>query len=291
MRFASFRSNGDEGVAIAAQDGIFHGLCRSEAGFPGMLDGLVQKGEAALRAAVPVLLAGRPLELDDIEFLPPLRCAGKVICIGLNYIEHANETKNEIPTYPAVFARFNSSLIGHKAAIIRPTVSDKLDYEGELAVIIGTAGRHIAEADALKHVLGYSIFNDASIRDFQRKSHQWTMGKNFDGTGAFGPYLVTADELPAGARGLKLETRLNGMVVQQASTDDLIFDVAKLVSLMSDAFRLEPGDLIVTGTPQGIGAARKPPLWMKAGDVCEVEVTGLGILQNSVADEASAESP
>ncbi len=161
-----------------------------------------------------------------------------------------------------------------------------LDYEGEIAVVIGKAGRNIARAAALDHVFGYSLFNDASLRDYQTRTPQWTIGKNFDGTGAFGPYIVTSDELPAGAKGLQLQTLLNGEVVQNGNTDDLIFDVATLVSLLSEVMTLSPGDMIVTGTPAGVGVARKPPLWMKPGDVCEVRADGLGVLRNPISDEA-----
>ncbi len=223
-----------------------------------------------------------------MEVLPPLSSPGKIICVGLNYRAHAVESGMQLPEYPTLFARFPSSLVGGGAPIVRPAESDKLDYEGELVAVIGKAGRRIAEADALDHVVGYSIFNDGSIRDFQLRTPQWTMGKNFDGTGAFGPTLVTADELPPGARGLHLETRLNGQVMQSTSTDDLIFDVASLVSLISVGITLLPGDLIVTGTPSGVGGARKPPVYMKAGDVCEVEIERLGILRNPVVDDMAA---
>jgi 2-keto-4-pentenoate hydratase/2-oxohepta-3-ene-1,7-dioic acid hydratase in catechol pathway len=160
-----------------------------------------------------------------------------------------------------------------------------LDYEGELVAIIGKGGRHVPKTSALEHVAGYSLFNDASIRDFQFKSGQWTMGKNFDSTGAFGPAFITADELPLGCKGLQFETHLNGMVVQKANIDDLIFDVASLVSLLSDAFTLVPGDVIVTGTPGGVGLARKPPLWMKPGDLCVITSKELGELRNPIVAE------
>ena len=192
------------------------------------------------------------------------------------------------PDYPTLFARFPSSLIAHDKPIVRPRVSDKLDYEGELVAVIGKGGRYIPRAAALSHVCGYSIFNDGSIRDFQLRTPQWTVGKNFDNTGPFGPIFVSADELPPGAHGLKIETRLNGRVMQSATTADLIFDVATLVALISEAMTLEPGDLIITGTPAGVGAARKPPVFMKAGDICEVEIEGIGILRNPIADEAAA---
>jgi 2-keto-4-pentenoate hydratase/2-oxohepta-3-ene-1,7-dioic acid hydratase in catechol pathway len=203
----------------------------------------------------------------------------------LNYLDHAAESEMKVPDFPTLFARFNTGLVGHGAALVRPHESDKFDYEGELVAVIGTGGRRIDKAKALDHVAGYSIFNDGSIRDFQLRTTQWTMGKNFDGTGPFGPVFVTADELPPGAKGLHLETRLNGETVQSASTDDLIFDVASLVSLISIGITLEPGDIIVTGTPSGVGAARKPPLFMKAGDVCEVEIEKIGALRNPVEDD------
>jgi acylpyruvate hydrolase len=192
------------------------------------------------------------------------------------------------PDYPTLFARFPSSLIAHVEPIVRPRASEKLDYEGELVAVIGKGGRHIPRAAALSHICGYSIFNDGSIRDFQLRTPQWTVGKNFDNTGPFGPVFVSADELPPGAHGLKIETRLNGRVMQSATTADLIFDVATLVALISEAMTLEPGDFIITGTPAGVGAARKPPVFMKAGDICEVEIEGIGILRNPIVDEAAA---
>lgn len=172
--------------------------------------------------------------------------------------------------------------------MIRPTASDSLDFEGEIAAVLGKGGRYISKDDALSCVAGYSLFNDGSVREYQFKSPQWTVGMNFDGTGAFGPDLVTADELPAGAKGLWLETRLNGEVVQAASTDDMVFDIASLISILSEAITLEPGDVIVTGTPSGIGWARTPRLLMKQGDVCEVSVEGIGTLRNVIADEQAA---
>ena len=165
-------------------------------------------------------------------------------------------------------------------------MSDKLDYEGELVAVIGRGGRDIAKERALDHVAGYSIFNDGSVRDYQLRTPQWTVGKNFDGTGAFGPYFVTADQLPKGAAGLSLQTRLNGTVMQSTSTSDMVFDVATLVSLLSVAMTLEPGDVIVTGTPAGVGGARKPPVFMKPGDICEVEIEGIGVLRNAIAAQS-----
>ena len=288
MQFLTFRSGGRKGLAVRENGAGFRGLLEGDPGYPGSLDHLVAGSASDRYAASRTLLAGAEIDLASVEALPPLSSPGKVICVGLNYREHAIESGMQIPEHPTLFARFPSNLIGSGQPIVRPRESDKLDYEGELVAVIGKAGRRIAEADALDHVVGYSIFNDGSIRDFQLRVTQWTMGKNFDGTGVFGPTLVTADELPPGARGLHLETRLNGQVMQSSSTDDLIFDVAKLVSLISVGMTLLPGDLIVTGTPSGVGGARKPPVYMKAGDACEVEIERLGILRNPVMDEGAA---
>ena len=285
MRFASFRIGEQEGLAAAGPNGQFHGLRSGDAGYPGSLDGLIRKGRAALDGAAAVVQKGSVIDLDQVRLLPPVSAPGKIICVGLNYVDHSIESGFVVPTYPTIFARFTSSLMGAGAPIIRPTVSTQLDYEGEMVAVIGKGGRHIEEDVALDHVIGYSIFNDASVRDFQTKSPQWTVGKNFDSTGAFGPYLVTADELPPGGKGLHIQTRLNGVVVQDASTDSMVFTVARLISTLSEAITLSPGDIIVSGTPAGVGMARKPQLFMKHGDVCEVEIEGIGILRNKVEDE------
>jgi len=221
------------------------------------------------------------------RYLPLVPRPGKVICAGLNYRDHAAESGFALPTYPALFARFSTSLIGHGQPIVRPRSSEQLDFEGEIAVIIGRFGRHVTRSEALGLVAGYSLFNDASIRDFQMISSQWTVGKNFDDTGAFGPDLVSADELPPGLLGVKLTTRLNGEVVQQTLADDMIFGIAELIAIISESITLEPGDVLVTGTPAGVGLARKPPLWMKPGDVVTVEADGIGLLSNPVVDERS----
>lgn len=290
MRFAAFSSGEQEGLAVAAPNGDFHGLLSGDPGYPGSLDILVRKGRSALDEAAAALKKGPVVDLDRVTLNPPLSTPGKIICVGLNYVDHSIESGFVVPDYPTIFTRFTSSLIGAGASIIRPTVSTQLDYEGEMVAVIGVGGRHITEQDALNHVIGYSIFNDASVRDFQKKSPQWTIGKNFDDTGAFGPYLVTVDELSTGAKGLRIQTRLNGVVVQNGSTDDMVFSVARLISILSEAITLSPGDILVTGTPSGVGAARKPPLFMKHGDVCEVEIEGIGILRNKVEDEWSPRS-
>lgn len=285
MKFAVFRSAGQEGVAVANGNGQFHGLLDGQPGYPGALDVLIRRGSDALDAASTALQKGAAIDFERVILRPPLSAPGKIICVGLNYVGHSIESGFTPPGYPAIFTRFTSSLIGNGAAIVRPRVSAELDYEGEMVAIIGRGGRHIAEAEALDHVIGYSIFNDASVRDYQKKSPQWTIGKNFDNTGAFGPYLVTADELPPGGSGLRIQTRLNGVVVQDASTDDMVFNVARLISILSEAITLSPGDIIVSGTPAGVGMARKPPLFMKRGDVCEVEIERIGTLWNKVEDE------
>jgi len=237
---------------------------------------------AGLAAAGQIAESGVRVDLADLKFLPPLSRAPKILCLGLNFRDHAAEAQMRVPEFPTIFARFNSCLIGHGAPIIKPEVSDQLDYEGEMVAVIGRGGKYIALGDALGHVAAYSVFNDASIRDYQLKTPQWTVGKNFDSTGAFGPWLVTPDEVPAGASGLQLETRLNGEVVQSASTAHMIFDVAHTIALLSKCMSLQAGDILVMGTPPGVGLARTPPLFMKAGDRVEVEIEGIGLLSNPV---------
>ena len=277
MRFARVELSGVAGLAVSTA-----GQVKVVRGAPD-LDTLVLHGRAALKSACDDVAAhGEVVPEASLTFLPPLMRSSKIVCLGLNYADHAAEGGFEPPPFPTLFARFTSSLIGHGAPIVLPRVSSKLDYEGELVAVIGVGGRDIAAADALDHVVGYSIFNDGSIRDYQVKTPQWTAGKNFDDTGAFGPWFVTSDELPQGAAGLRLQTRLNGQVVQDASTTDMIFGVAQTVSLLSSFMTLTAGDVLVMGTPAGVGFARKPPLFMKDGDVVEVEIEQLGILRNPI---------
>lgn len=284
MRFLRFRAEGKLGLAISQEGGEFRGWLEGESGYPG---DLVPSSLSDLQGFARHL-PGQFINPNEVECLCPMASVGKIICIGLNYRAHSAESGFKVPEYPTVFARFDSSLIAHGASLVRPASSEQFDYEGEVVAVIGRAGRHIPRGKALEHVVAYSIFNDASVRDVQLRTPQWTLGKNFDGTGAFGPYLVTADEVPQGARGLRIQTRLNGQVMQDASTDDLVFDVATLISHLSDTMTLHPGDVIVTGTPAGVGMARKPPVWMKEGDLCEIEVERLGTLRNHVAVEQSA---
>ena len=219
-----------------------------------------------------------------IEWLPVIPNPDKIICIGLNYETHRKETGRSQVEHPTIFARYANSQIGHLADIIRPRVSTDLDFEGELAVVIGKPGRYISRAGALGHVAGYACYNDGSIRDFQRHTHQFTPGKNFPGTGAFGPWMVTPDEL--GDLGpLRLQTRVNGHVVQDARIEQMTFDIPRQLEYCSTFTRLEPGDVIASGTPGGVGAKRKPPLWLKPGDTVEVEIDKVGLLRNGIADE------
>jgi acylpyruvate hydrolase len=283
MRIAHFEMDGIPG--IAADDGSgWHGLIKPESGFPGTLPELIARGDDLFRVCSN--LEPMPaIDLDAVRILPPVPKPSKILCVGLNYDDHLEESGLKKPVYPEIFARFATSVIAHREPIRWPHESSTLDYEAELAVVIGRRGRRIHRDRALDHVAGYSIFNDATIRDFQLRTPQWTMGKNFDGTGAFGPWLVTPDAVPPGAQGLRIQGRLNGRVMQESRTDRLIFDVPVLIELISVAITLEPGDVIITGTPGGVGAARKPPVYMQPGDVFEVEIEGIGVLSNPVQDE------
>lgn len=222
--------------------------------------------------------------LSDISFLPVLPNPDKILMVGLNYKAHREEAGRDPAAHPSIFVRFPDSQIGHGADIIRPKASDRLDYEGELAVIIGKGGRHISQADALSHVAGYSCYNDGSVRDFQRHTTQWTPGKNFVATGAFGPWMVTADEIPD-PQALHLQTRLNGQMMQDTDLDLMLFPVVEIIEYCSTFCNLVPGDVIVSGTPGGVGYARETPVFMKPGDICEIDISQVGVLSNGIADE------
>lgn len=279
MRLLTYERDGVQGMALACEDGW------ADLGQIDPIDAVT--GSAKFYALAQAAKQAPRLDLALVDVLPPVPRPGKIICVGLNYADHTAESPYAQPEYPTLFPRFATSLIPDQAPIIRPRKSHELDFEGELAVVIGKTARHVSPEDALSHVAGYSIFNDASIRDYQFKTPQWTVGKNFDGTGAFGPVLVTADELPQGAAGLAVETRLNGETVQRGNTADMIYSVADLISIISEAITLEPGDVIATGTPAGIGWARTPKLFMRPGDTVEVEIEQIGLLRNPVADEAA----
>lgn len=284
MRFVSFRSGAAAAWGIARDGGVVEGV-RLGADAPATMQALIEQAVAdparlslwATRAA-----AQTPTLLDQVQLLPVVPAPRKIICLGVNYHDHAKEGGNTVADYPALFLRCNTSLLAHGAPLKVPEISSKLDYEAELALVIGKPARFVSEADALQHVFGYACFNDATLRDYQRKTTQWTIGKNFDATGPFGPELVTADELPPGCAGLHIESRLNGQVMQSATTSDMVFNVARTISLLSEALSLETGDVVVMGTPAGVGYARTPPVWMKAGDVIEVEIERVGLLRNPV---------
>ncbi len=234
--------------------------------------------------AAEAAAAGEPVAHDQLALLPTVPDAGKIICIGMNYRAHIKEMGREPPRYPAFFLRVNDSLVGHGQPVTRPRLSQKFDWEGELAVVIGRPARHVARADALDCVAGYTILQDGSLRDYQEHTSQFTAGKNFHQSGAMGPWLVTADEIPDPA-GLTLETRVSGEIMQRGELADLCIDVPAILEYLSGIFELLPGDVIATGTPSGVGAGRKPPRWLVAGDVVEVEISGIGVLRNPVVDE------
>lgn len=284
MRLLNYLKAGRQSLGARNGDTI---IDLTAAGLPDSIDGLLAMGPDGLKkAGEAATKGGETTPFAQARLLAPVLNPSKAIAVGLNYIDHAAESPyKDAPKYPVLFHRFPSSWVGHNEPLIKPKSSDQFDYEAELAVIIGKAGRHIAKDKALDHVVGYSLFNDGSIRDFQFKSHQWMIGKNFDASGSFGPELVTADELPPGAVGLRIQARLNGQVMQDANTKDMIFDVATLVSTCSEIFELRPGDVIISGTPAGVGFARKPPVFMKQGDVIEVEVEKVGILRNTIKNE------
>ncbi len=288
MRLVTFDKGGHPTSGVRKDDAVVD-LSIAAPDLPGDWPAIFAAG-ALDRVAEAVAGAGPEALVPAAEatLMVPIPRPPKILCIGLNYRTHAEETGMEIPDYPIVFTRYPTSLTAHDAPLLRPAASHQLDFEAELVAVIGTAGRHISKERALDHVAGYSICNEGSVRDFQFKSSQWAMGKNFDRSGSFGPEIVTADELPPGAVGLYVRSRLNGEIMQDGNTDDLIFDIATLVNEISEVMTLEPGDVIITGTPFGVGFVRKPPLFMKAGDVCEVEIEGIGILRNSVIDEEPA---
>lgn len=284
MRLLNFLQDGK--TRLGARDGNAV-VDLTAAGLPSSLDELLALGQdGMIRAQQALSVATTKIPLAQLKYLPPVLNPSKAIAVGLNYVDHAAESPyKDPPKFPVLFQRYKSSWVAHDEPIVRPRVSKDFDYEGELVVVIGKAGRYISKANALDHVAGYSIFNDGSIRDYQLRITQWMMGKNFDRSGSFGPEFVTADELPPGAIGLRLQTRLNGQVVQDANTRDMIFDVATLIQVCSEAIELQPGDIIISGTPAGVGMARQPQLYMKAGDVCEIEIEKIGILSNQVVDE------
>jgi acylpyruvate hydrolase len=280
MKFISYKKNGAPALGVVDGDSVVE--------IPRIQD----MGEA-LRAGIDLPAAGKAAlanggtrtSLKSIEYALPIARPGKIICLGLNYYDHAKEGGREKPVYPWFFYRGATSMLAAGETALRPRVSDKLDYEAEMMVIIGRRAKHLSEADALSCVFGYSCFNDISVRDYQKKTGQWTIGKNFDATGPFGPVVVTADELRPGATGLRIQSRLNGQVMQDANTDDMIWGVAETIKLLTECMTLEPGDVIAMGTPAGVGQARNPPVWMKDGDTVEIEIENIGVLTTPIRNE------
>ena len=287
MRLVTFKKGRGSAIGVRTGEGIVD-LSVADEGLPRDMIGLLAGGDRALARAARA--ASKPPEGSikrRVNYLPPVPNPGKVICVGLNYSDHAAEAGLTPPDYPVLFLRTAASLVGHGQPILRPRASKHHDYEAELVAVIGKPGRRIAKARALDHVAGYSIANEGSIRDYQMKTSQWMIGKSFDASGAFGPEIVTPDELPnKGAKGLKIEARLNGETLQSSTTSSMIFDVATLVNECSKIFTLDAGDIIVTGTPAGVGFVRKPPIFMTPGDTCEIEIEGIGVLSNPIAREA-----
>jgi 2-keto-4-pentenoate hydratase/2-oxohepta-3-ene-1,7-dioic acid hydratase in catechol pathway len=278
MKLASYMADGQLCFGVVVGNGIVTMSGRSRYG--GVREVLEAEALDEVRRAAD---SQRPdKDLSEVTFLPAIPDPPKILCAGINYRSHAAETGRDIPKAPSMFVRFTDTLTGHDGEMIRPTVSECFDFEGELAIVIGRAGRHIKEERALDHVAGYTCFVDGSVRDYQKISV--TSGKNFPATGPLGPWIVTTDEIPDPAR-LTLVTRLNGNEMQRSGTDMLIHSVPAIVAFCSNFTELSPGDIIATGTPEGVGHRRTPPLWMKAGDVLEVEISGIGTLRTRIVDE------
>jgi 2-keto-4-pentenoate hydratase/2-oxohepta-3-ene-1,7-dioic acid hydratase in catechol pathway len=277
MKLLSFTAGGKDYFGALSGDDVV--TLNDKIGQPSLRSALAAGAMDAMREASK---AKPDRRLSEIAFLPVIPRPEKILCAGINYRSHAAETGRELPKQPSMFIRFADTLVGHGGEMIRPNVSDNFDYEGELTVVIGKAGRHIKAEHALDHVAGYTCFVDGSVRDFQKFSV--TSGKNFPGTGPLGPWLVTRDEIPDPSK-LTLTTRLNGNEVQHATTDQLIYSIPQIIAFCSDFTALSPGDVIATGTPEGVGHGRKPPLWMKPGDALEVEISGIGVLRARIGEE------
>jgi 2-keto-4-pentenoate hydratase/2-oxohepta-3-ene-1,7-dioic acid hydratase in catechol pathway len=286
MKLMMFEKGPGTALGVVEGDSVID-IAAADASLPKDLAALIAAGPAALaKVKTAAAKATARMPLASVKPALPIARPSKFICIGLNYALHAKEGGHPMPTYPSLFLRVPTSLTAAGAPVVRPKCSIQLDYECELTIVVGKGGRHIPEDRALEHVFGYTLFNDVSVRDYQRKTTQWTAGKNFDSTGPLGPWVVTADELPPGASGLRIATRVNGETMQDSNTSDMIFSTARTIAVLSEIMTLEPGDLIATGTPSGVAHARKPPAWMKAGDRVEVELEGIGVLANPIVDEA-----
>ncbi len=286
MRLVVFKKGGSATLGLLVGDRVVD-VAAAGVEAPADISAVLRGGKGLLDRIAALKGSDKTVPLANVSLLPPAKSAGKIICLGLNYMSHATEVGvGQKPDYPTVFLRSATSFVGPTGDIVAPKISTAVDWEGELVAFIGKAGRHIPRGQALGHVAGYSVFNDVSIRDYQMKTTQWTVGKNFDGSGPFGPAFVSADELPAGASGLKIQTRLNGEVMQDSDTGQMIFGVEETIYLLSQCFTLEVGDILVMGTPSGVGNARNPKIFMKPGDLCEVEIERVGLLRNPVVAEA-----
>jgi len=282
MKLLTYRHRGVETYGVAVDGGAIDAGRRLGGRYAGLRAVLAAGALDEVRSATAGQKPDAPLA--DIEFLPPIRDPGKLICVGLNYKTHVEETGNTEGPNPSIFVRFADSVVGHGQPLVKPRLSDKFDYEGELAVVIGRPAWRVSAADALGVVTGYACFNDGSVRDFQRHTSQWTPGKNFRASGAFGPWVVTADEIPDPTR-LTLTTRLNGREMQRATTDLLIYTIPVIIAYVTSFTPLAPGDVIATGTPGGVGSRRTPPVWMGKGDEIEVEISSIGVLRNPIVEE------
>ncbi len=286
MRFVAFKKDGKAKLGVRTEAGLVD-LSVVDKKLPTDLKELIAMGKGAMakagraanKASAKAIVKGR------VSYLTPIQNPDKIFCIGLNYKDHAAEAGLKIPTYPVVFTRFSTSFVAQGQPLIRPKLSKHFDYEAELVAVIGKKARNIKKADALDYVAGYAVANEGSIRDYQMKSSQWTIGKNFDATGSIGSDFVTADELPAGGKGLNMQCRVNGKALQDSNTREMIFDTKTLVYEIARAITLMPGDIILTGTPAGVGFVRKPPVFLKDGDTCEIEIEKIGILSNPVKSE------
>lgn len=290
MKLVGYRENGQDRLGLLVGTAEMVDLQALDAAAPTDLGAYLRDGGdlAALRElAQRAESSAARRQLAGLEHGLPVATPGKIFCLGLNYLGHVREGPFQVPDYPSVFMRGLSSLVPHRQPILRPLISDALDYEAELVAVIGKRVRHAGRANALAAVAGYACFNDGTLRDYQKRTTQWTIGKNFDRTGGFGPFFVSADVLPPGAAGLRIESRLNGRVMQSDNTSNMMFAVAETIALLTQAITLEPGDLLVMGTPSGVGYARKPPVFMVASDIVEIEIEGIGTLANPVESEMS----
>ncbi|MDZ4076024.1 MAG: fumarylacetoacetate hydrolase family protein [Hylemonella sp.] len=286
MRFITYTQGKEQRLGVVTGQDVID-LNQAQPQISADLRTALRAGQDLAGAAKAAIASNaKRVPLASVTLAPVLPEPGKIVCLGLNYYDHAKEGGREKPVYPWFFLRCASSLLAPNAKALRPKVSERLDWEAELAVVIGKTVKHCTMDNALDAVFGYSVFNDISVRDYQKKTPQWSIGKNFDRTGPFGPALVTADELPAGATDLRIQARLNGQVMQDANTRDMIWGVAETIQLLTECMTLEPGDVIVMGTPAGVGQARTPPVWMKHGDVVEIEIENIGLLRNTIEDEA-----